>query len=178
MVFLGPLMKTACMLYVPLPSLLAVESLVFYLPSVPSCFHQFHHIFIRDFYAGDPCKLCGDRLALFHLCLFIFKYIYLHIPVYHFIDILCFPCFFLFRYCLIFLFDQRRTSLFIADDVIPSVGFADFQYFFTHIKSVSHYTDRKSRETLFYLLRKPYKCFPLAVLLDFFFRQLFLIVFR
>lgn len=41
MVLLCLLIPTACMLYIPLTMLLAVKSLIFYFPSVPSGFHIF-----------------------------------------------------------------------------------------------------------------------------------------
>ena len=86
MVLLCLLIPTACMLYIPLTMLLAVKSLIFYFPSVPSGFHIFLCITFCNCNIGNPCKLC-----------------YFFFPS---------AWTFFFGQCLIFLYYGRHTSFF------------------------------------------------------------------
>lgn len=54
MILLRLFLKTACMLYVSLPVLLTVKSLVFNFPTVPSSTHDLLRISFRDLQAGYP----------------------------------------------------------------------------------------------------------------------------
>ena len=121
------------MLYISLPVLLTVESLILYFPSASSGSDQLLRILIGDFNACNPDKLCCDSFSFFYLRFPVFKDIYIQILEYNSIDILCAAYFFLLRDCLIFLFNGRGTALLIADDIIPFISFADLQYFFTDI---------------------------------------------
>ena len=58
MILLCLFIPTACMLYISLPMLLPVKTLILYFPSVSSCPYYFPGITFCNSNICYPCKLC------------------------------------------------------------------------------------------------------------------------
>lgn len=102
-IFLYTFMKTACMLYLSLPMLLSVKSLIFYFPSVSS---GIYYLFCITFGNPDACNLgecCFFHLSFCHLSFTVIDQVHIKLMEHNFILILniCSNGFF-FRKCTIF----------------------------------------------------------------------------
>ena len=102
-IFLYTFMKTACMLYLSLPMLLSVKSLIFYFPSVSS---GMYYLFCITFGNPDACNLgecCFFHLSFCHLSFTVIDQVHIKLMEHNFILILniCSNGFF-FRKCTIF----------------------------------------------------------------------------
>lgn len=129
-VLLRTFIPAAGMLYISLPVLLSVKSLVFNFPSVASGCYQFLCIRFCYLNACNPCKFSGFFISiLIGLLLCIINQIYVEISKHNLILIcdICSNCFF-FRQCSVFFCYGRCTAFFIANDIIPPIIFADLKY--------------------------------------------------
>ena len=171
MVLLCLFIPAACMLYIPPPMLLPVESLIFYLPSVSSRIYYFSGIVFCDCNVCNPCKLCCFFFFIwFNLLFCLICQIYICILKHNLILIFYFWTYlFFFRQWLIFFGYGWCTSLFITDDIIPAVICAGLYNFLTDIQPICRYNDRKSRKLFLNLFCNSDKCFTFTVLFYFFF---------
>ena len=165
MILLCPFMKTARMLYISLPMLLMVKSLVFYFPSVTSCTDNLFYVVFGYFTVCYPRKPCLFFLPFYDPSFTVIEQIYIKIVKQNFVLVfyLCANLFF-FPKGTVFFCNRRCTALFITNNVIPMILHTYLQNSLCHIQPVCGNDDRQPGKFLFDFCCKPYKGLAFTIL--------------